>query len=59
MVRVGDEVEVVGLSKETRKTIVTGVEMFNKTLMKAALETMWAFCCEEWKERTAARPGIG
>ncbi len=31
-VRVGDEVEVVGLAKETRKTIVTGVEMFNKTL---------------------------
>ena len=31
-VRVGEEVEVVGLAKETRKTIVTGVEMFNKTL---------------------------
>jgi len=30
-VRVGDEVEIVGLS-ETRKTVVTGVEMFNKTL---------------------------
>ena len=31
-VRVGEEIEVVGLSKETRKTVVTGVEMFNKTL---------------------------
>jgi len=31
-VRVGDEVEIVGLSKEIRKTVVTGVEMFNKTL---------------------------
>ncbi len=31
-IRVGDEVEIIGLSKETRKTIVTGVEMFNKTL---------------------------
>ncbi len=31
-VRVGDEVEIVGLSRETRKTVVTGVEMFNKTL---------------------------
>ena len=31
-IRVGQEVEVVGLAKETRKTIVTGVEMFNKTL---------------------------
>ena len=32
VVHVGDEVEIVGLSKETRKTVVTGVEMFNKTL---------------------------
>jgi len=31
-VRVGEEIEIVGLAKETRKTIVTGVEMFNKTL---------------------------
>ena len=31
-IRVGQEVEVVGLAKETRKTVVTGVEMFNKTL---------------------------
>lgn len=30
--RVGDEVEVVGLSEEIRKTVCTGVEMFNKTL---------------------------
>ena len=30
-VKVGDEVERVGLG-ETRKTVVTGVEMFNKTL---------------------------
>jgi elongation factor Tu len=29
---VGDSVEVVGLSDEVRKTTVTGVEMFNKTL---------------------------
>jgi len=31
VVKVGDEVEIVGL-RETRKTTVTGVEMFNKTL---------------------------
>jgi len=31
-VKVGDEVEIVGLIKEPRKTVVTGVEMFNKTL---------------------------
>ncbi|MCZ6816127.1 MAG: elongation factor Tu [Planctomycetota bacterium] len=32
MIRVGEEVEIIGLCKEVRKTIVTGVEMFNKTL---------------------------
>jgi elongation factor Tu len=31
VVKVGDEIEIVGL-RETRKSIVTGVEMFNKTL---------------------------
>ena len=31
-VKVGDEIEIVGLQAEDRKTIVTGVEMFNKTL---------------------------
>jgi elongation factor Tu len=31
-IRVGEEVEIIGLAKETRKTVVTGVEMFNKTL---------------------------
>ncbi|MDO5552683.1 MAG: elongation factor Tu [Planctomycetia bacterium] len=32
MIKVGEEVEIVGLSAESRKTVVTGVEMFNKTL---------------------------
>src|SRR5262245_61050903 len=31
-VKVGDEVEIIGLMKAPRKTVVTGVEMFNKTL---------------------------
>ncbi len=31
-VKVGDNVEIVGLIPEPRKTVVTGVEMFNKTL---------------------------
>jgi elongation factor Tu len=31
-IHVGEEVEIIGLAKETRKTVVTGVEMFNKTL---------------------------
>jgi len=32
VIHVGDNVEVVGLAPEVRKTVVTGVEMFNKTL---------------------------
>jgi elongation factor Tu len=33
IIKVGEEVEIVGLSKEKpRKVVVTGVEMFNKTL---------------------------
>ena len=32
IVHTGDEVEIVGLSEEVRKTTCTGVEMFNKTL---------------------------
>jgi hypothetical protein len=31
-VKVGDEVEIIGLMKAPEKTVVTGVEMFNKTL---------------------------
>ena len=31
-VKVGDEVEIVGLKEEKSKTVVTGVEMFRKTL---------------------------
>ncbi len=31
-VKVGDEVEIVGLRKEKTKTTITGVEMFNKSL---------------------------
>jgi len=31
-VHVGDEVAIIGLSPDIRKSIVTGVEMFNKTL---------------------------
>lgn len=32
VVKVGEEIEVIGMSKEIKKTVVTGVEMFNKIL---------------------------
>ena len=31
-IKPGDEVEIVGFSRESRKTVVTSIEMFNKTL---------------------------
>ena len=34
-IKVGDEVEVIGLTEERRKTVVTGVEMFRKLLDRA------------------------
>ncbi|MDH4140518.1 MAG: elongation factor Tu, partial [Coriobacteriia bacterium] len=35
VVKVGDEIEIVGLHDETKKTVVTGVEMFRKLLDEA------------------------
>lgn len=35
VIKVGDEVEIVGLAEESRKTVVTGVEMFRKLLDSA------------------------
>ena len=35
IVKVGDEVQIVGLAEEVKKTIVTGVEMFRKLLDQA------------------------
>ena len=32
MLKIGDEVEIVGLSDESKKTTVTGIEMFRKSL---------------------------
>jgi elongation factor Tu len=31
-IKIGEEVSIIGLSKDIRNTIVTGVEMFNKTM---------------------------
>ncbi len=36
VLKVSDEVEIVGLMEETRKVVVTGVEMFRKLLDQAA-----------------------
>ena len=44
-VKVGDEVEIVGLADETKKTVVTGVEMFRKLWIKLKLVTTSVRCC--------------
>ena len=31
-IKTGEEIEIIGMTKETRKSVVTGVEMFKKTL---------------------------
>ncbi len=36
MVKVGEEVEIIGLSDKPKKTTCTGVEMFNKTLERGS-----------------------
>src|SRR5699024_694027 len=33
-VSVGEEIEIVGIKNETKKAVVTGIEMFRKTLEK-------------------------
>jgi len=33
--KLGDEIEIVGITKETQKTVVTGIEMFRKMLDEA------------------------
>jgi translation elongation factor TU len=43
-VKVGEEVEIVGF-RETRKTVVTGVEMFKKQLDEGLAGTTPACCC--------------
>jgi elongation factor Tu len=35
VVKVGDEIEIIGLAEETKKSVVTGVEMFRKLLDSA------------------------
>ena len=35
VLKVGDEVEIIGLTEERRKVVVTGVEMFRKLLRRS------------------------
>jgi len=42
--KVGEEVEIVGLREGIRKTVVTGIEMFRKTLDEAMAGDNVGYC---------------
>ena len=49
-VKVGEEVKIVGF-RDTRKTVVTGVEMFKKQLDEGWRATMPACCCAALRKK--------
>ena len=56
--KVGDEVEIIGLRKDNVKTVITGIEMFQKTLDKAiAGDNVGALLRGIDTRRDRARPG--
>jgi len=57
-VKVGEEVEIVGF-RETRKTVVTGVEMFKKQLDEGLAVTMRSAAARHGEGRRGARHGAG
>ena len=58
-VKVGEEVEIVGF-RDTRKTVVTGVEMFKKQLDEGmAGDNAGLLLARHWQGRRGARDGAG
>ena len=56
------EVEILGVKEETRKTVVTGIEMFRKLLDEAQAVITSALCCVVFKTdivrgQVLAKPG--
>ena len=45
ILKMSEEVEIVGLMEAPRKTVVTGIEMFRKLLASLRLATTSAACC--------------
>ena len=54
VIKVGEEVEIVGFSPESRKTVCTGVEMFNKTLDQGQAGDNVGCCCAASSARTSS-----
>ena len=58
MLKMGEEVEIVGLTEESKKTVVTGIEMFRKLLDYAeAGDNVGALLRGIDKNEHRARPG--
>ena len=50
VLHLNEEVEIVGIKEETRKTVVTGIEMFRKLLDEARLVTTSELCFVVFRE---------
>jgi elongation factor Tu len=63
VIKVGDDIELVGLAEETRKTVCTGVEMFRKELDRAEPGDNVGLLLRGWKRdelergQVLAKPG--
>ena len=53
IVKVGETVEIIGI-RDTRSTVVTGVEMFKKLLDEGRPATTWGCCCAGWTVRRSS-----
>ena len=54
MAKVGDEVEIIGLTDERKKTVITGLEMFRKVLTLLRLATTSVLCSVVSRERKSS-----
>ena len=57
IVKVGDKVEIIGLDARRAKTVVTGVEMFNKTLDAGPGRRQRRRCCSAASKRDEIERG--
>ena len=60
VVKVGDEIQIIGFEEEVKKTVVTGVEMFRKLLDQARSRRQYRSLIT-WRraQRHRTRPSIG
>ena len=58
IVKVGEEIEIVGLA-DTKKTTVTGIEMFNKQLDEGRAGDNAGILLRGLKRRHYSRSGVG